>query len=350
MGSRERFEELDGLRGIAALWVVLFHLTGGLAHFWLRGQSALADAVVPFTANIEGTLAVDLFFIISGFVICMTLDRSRTVLDFAASRFARLFPAYWMAVAISVAVGMALPLPQLPVTAVQGAVNLTMLQDYLGVRAVDPSYWSLSIELGFYALMAVVLLTGQRRRIEALGLAWVLVAFASNDLLPQLGVTLPWRVLTGLAFRYAGLFYAGILFYRIRTERFTWWRVAGIAIGFATRVAFLPPKMIAIECGILLTVSLAMAGRLPILRTRPLLFLGTISYSLYLVHQPLGVRLMLGLHALGGAAWLNLAATLVMLIGLATVMTYAVERPGTRLLRRLYANWRMPAPAPAPAI
>lgn len=331
-----RFEELDGLRGIAALWVVVFHLTYG-ATPW---QHDLPGTLAPFTVNIEGLLAVDLFFVISGFVICMTVERSRTVLDFAASRFARLFPVYWAAVVISTAVGVLLPLPQTPVTVGQGIVNLTMLQAYIGVHSVDHSYWSLAVELGFYGLMAAVLLAGERRRIETLGLAWVLAGFVSTHLLQYLGFVLPWRISTALALPYASLFYAGILFYRIRTDRFTWWRAGGVALCLALRIAFASPLTIAIECAIFATFALCVANKLPMLRARPLLFFGAISYSLYVVHQPLGYRLQLGFYALGAPPWLNLAASLGVLVAVATVLTYAVERPGTRLIRRAYANRR----------
>jgi peptidoglycan/LPS O-acetylase OafA/YrhL len=337
----KRFEELDSLRGIAALWVVVFHLTYGLSHFWLRDRPELSGAITPFAADIEGPVAVDLFFVISGFVICMTVERSRTVVDFAASRFARLFPVYWMAVAISTAVGVLLPSPQLPVTPGQGIVNLTMLQDYIGVNPVDPSYWSLSIELGFYGLMATLLLAGQRHRIETFGIAWVTMAFVSPRLLGYLGFAIPWRVSTALALAYANLFYAGILFFRIRTDRFTWWRAGGVVLCLVLRIAFASPMTIALECAIFAAFALCVANRLPVLRARPLLFFGAISYSLYVVHQPLGYRVELAFHALGAPPWLNLAATLGTLLAISSTLTYTVERPATRLIRRIYANWRI---------
>jgi peptidoglycan/LPS O-acetylase OafA/YrhL len=106
------------------------------------------------------------------------------------------------------------------------------------------------------------------------------------------------------------------------------------------------PIPAAIEGAIFATFALSIADRLPVLRARPLLFLGAISYSLYVVHQPLGFRLQLGFYALGAPPWLNLAATLGTLIAIATVLTYTVERPGARLIRQAYANRQLSVPAP----
>jgi peptidoglycan/LPS O-acetylase OafA/YrhL len=167
----DRFAELDGLRGIAAIWVMLFHFTKGLTLFWLSNNLTLANEITPLSINIRGTSAVELFFIISGYVIFMTLRRCRNLSDFFASRFARLFPAYWVAVAVSTIVGMLLPAANLPVNIMQAIGNLTMLQAYLGIPGVDPSYWSLAFELAFYVLMGVVFHFRLLGRIEQLGFA-----------------------------------------------------------------------------------------------------------------------------------------------------------------------------------
>lgn len=343
--AEPRLKELDGLRGLAALWVVIFHLTFGFSHLWAPGRPLLIAAVVPFSVNIRGLQAVDLFFIISGFVICMTVDRSRTVIDFAASRFARLFPAYWAAVAISTAIGLLLPSTRLPVTAGQGLINLSMLQSYIGVPLVDPSYWSLSFELGFYGLMAGILIGGCRHRIESIGLAWMVGGFALSSLLRQMGLAVPWRVSTALALPYASLFYAGILFYRLKADQFTWMRVWLLVLCLVLRCAPEGSLVRGIECSLFLIFALAVAGRLPVLGTRPMAFLGSISYSLYVIHQPMGYRIEVGLHALDAPAWINLAASVTALIAVAFVLNYVVERPGTRLLRQLYSAFRSSAVA-----
>ena len=76
-----RLHSLDALRGLAALGVVAYHYLDQPAYY--------------------GLLGVELFFIISGFVILMTLERVPSLLQFAIGRAARLYPAYWFSVAVA---------------------------------------------------------------------------------------------------------------------------------------------------------------------------------------------------------------------------------------------------------
>jgi len=95
--ARRRLRGLDALRGIAALAVCLFHYT----YSFPRVTGRALD--VNFVAS-AGHYGVDLFFIISGFVIFMTLEKNRSVYDFIDARIARIYPAFWAALLIAVAV------------------------------------------------------------------------------------------------------------------------------------------------------------------------------------------------------------------------------------------------------
>ncbi|MCM2335320.1 MAG: acyltransferase family protein, partial [Pseudomonas sp.] len=102
--STGRVVELDALRGLAALAVVAFHYT---THYQAQvGHAQPLGFGFPF-----GNYGVHLFFLISGFVIFMTLERTRSPLDFVVSRFSRLFPAYWAAMAVTAAVVYTVGLP-----------------------------------------------------------------------------------------------------------------------------------------------------------------------------------------------------------------------------------------------
>jgi peptidoglycan/LPS O-acetylase OafA/YrhL len=94
MSKQNRLFELDVLRGIAALGVVMYHYT---THYdELYGHSQKVLIYFPF-----GQYGVELFFIISGFVIFMSLERTKSSLDFIVGRFSRLYPAYWTAVILT---------------------------------------------------------------------------------------------------------------------------------------------------------------------------------------------------------------------------------------------------------
>src|SRR5436190_10531242 len=99
MSHRVRFPELDLLRFIAACAVMLFHYTfrGPRDGFW--------QASFPFLDQISryGYLGVQVFFILSGFVILLTAYE-KNAMGFAMARFVRLFPAYWICVTLTTAV------------------------------------------------------------------------------------------------------------------------------------------------------------------------------------------------------------------------------------------------------
>src|SRR3954469_15102112 len=107
-----RLEGLDGLRGIAAASVMVYHYTAWYP--FLHGF----DLTPAFPYGIFG---VELFFVISGFVIFMTLERTRSLGQFAAARFARLYPAFLASMLASLALTAApFDLPRL-------LANLTMM-------------------------------------------------------------------------------------------------------------------------------------------------------------------------------------------------------------------------------
>ncbi len=83
-GQPKRYQELDSLRGVAALMVVVFHFTMGRK----EGQ---------YLFNL-GNTGVELFFIISGFVIFMSINKMKNSKEFIINRFTRLYPTYWTCV------------------------------------------------------------------------------------------------------------------------------------------------------------------------------------------------------------------------------------------------------------
>ena len=144
--TQDRLPELDALRGIAALIVVLFHYT------W-RAHNKLSDLqTIPYGLA-WGHYGVELFFAISGFVIFMTLERTRQTADFIVSRFSRLFPAFWAGILVTTSAVTLLGAGSLAQPANVILANFTMLQGFLYLPSVDGVYCSLTVELGFYACM-----------------------------------------------------------------------------------------------------------------------------------------------------------------------------------------------------
>ena len=154
-----RYTELDALRGIAALMVVFFHYS--VRYGQIYGYPV--DTVFHF--NI-GQYGVQLFFIISGFVIFLTLDKTSFAVDFLVSRFSRLYPAYWIAITLTFLIVTIFSLPGREVSIKIAIINLTMFQKWLGVADVDGVYWTLAVELSFYFIMFLLFTTKQINRID----------------------------------------------------------------------------------------------------------------------------------------------------------------------------------------
>jgi len=334
--DQSRIAELDVLRGFAAVLVMIFHHTVIYQNMYGDGRAP----GLPF-----GVFAVHLFFMISGFVIFMTLARTRTALDFVVSRFSRLFPVFWVAVLVTQTVVSLAPLPILAVSWHDALWNLTMVPEALHVPMVDNVYWSLIIELAFYGWMLACFLSGGLRYIELLAGPWLAVQVAVAGILS--GYRIPQALSALLLLKYAHLFLAGILCHGIRVDGPTPLRQRLLAACCVTH--FIVQGVAAGMFGLVwfaLFYTLA-RRRLDWIVVRPFVFIGTISYSLYLVHQNIGYVVMRGL-----AAWprpVQLLAAAVSVLFIATLLTYFVEQPALRLIRRLYKKRRPPQAALAAA-
>src|ERR1700722_14748039 len=132
-----RLQGLDALRGMAALAVVLYHYTFGYTQVVGKHMPGL-DLIAT-----DGHLGVNLFFIISGFVILMTLERSAKAADFSVSRFARLWPAYLVCAGFTSLVIVVLGFNPQGLTVGDALLNVLMLNKVIGNVPIDPSYWTL---------------------------------------------------------------------------------------------------------------------------------------------------------------------------------------------------------------
>lgn len=134
-----RVKELDSLRGIAAILVVIFHFTmdqQGTSHLFTLGSTG-----------------VDLFFIISGFVIFMSLLKIRDSKSFIINRVSRLYPTYWACVTftfILISITAAYDPTVRHVSFGHYLANMTMFQHFFLISDIDGPYWTMIIEMMFY--------------------------------------------------------------------------------------------------------------------------------------------------------------------------------------------------------
>lgn len=270
---------------------------------------------------------------ISGFVISLTAERNQHAGRFLLARAARLYPAYWASIFLAAAVAAA---GGPAVFWTDAVVNLTMVQNLFGVRDVCDVYWTLYIELQFYAIVAAFLICGRWRFAP-----WFLVALLAIDTaatFPQAWDRVPgwWRVTLAVPLlRYLYLFVFGIWLYRAKLHQDRWWLpVAGLCL--LNRLG----KGMDVE-GVILLLGLAgfftvaVFGRLPFLKVRPLVWLGTISYSLYLCHMNVGFLVIDRCLEMGLGSNESVFVASLLSIGLGALLQRYVEQPGNNwLLRR----------------
>jgi peptidoglycan/LPS O-acetylase OafA/YrhL len=342
-GSKSaRFLELDGLRGLAALSVVLYHYT----HMYNQYFNHRPKPLVSFS---RGNLGVELFFIISGFVILMTVSKTKTILDFAVSRLSRIYPVYWVAIIVTFTILTISGIwPTGETSKPAFLFNFTMLQRFFSIKAVDGVYWSLQYELLFYGLILGALILGLIRRVEMLCVVMLAASFAYWTLLQAdafsslgpAGSLIKQGLLLAIILGDAEFFVSGMMLYRIREKGLSLPRLAIIAGAIAMSFLVDGGLMGIVHSAFVLLVGLAIFGYVPFLRSRPMVFLGAISYPLYLVHQYAGYVLIDKLEAAGVNVNIAIAATIVVAIIAATVLSKTIERPATKLIRDRYAAFK----------
>ena len=344
-GDMTRFRpDIEGLRGVAILLVLLFHAAG---------------------SPTGGFVGVDVFIVISGFLITALLLRELEqtggvdLIGFYARRMRRLLPAAAVVVLVVLpAAFVALPPLDRVGAVVDGAASILLVAnirfaladgDYFSSIA-SPSpflhFWSLSLEEQFYLLWPVLLLLLVRGRygrlIGAVGLLALFAgSFASSLVMVDTGPTWGFYSLPGRAWQFVA---GGLLaFGPARLGKLPapiavigGWAAAVLLAASAVSLdrAVPYPGILALVPTAAAVVLIATGGNArgpgALLRTRPLRFLGRISYSLYLWHWPL---LVLPAAALGSALEPAAVASLTALsIVVAWVSWWLLERPAQRRL------------------
>ncbi|MFG2084984.1 MULTISPECIES: acyltransferase family protein [unclassified Spirillospora] len=336
--DRPRLRELDLLRFLAAVLVVLHHYVGRIGGWGVENHHNM-----PFLAPVThfGNLGVDLFFLISGFVILMSAW-GRKVGDFAVSRTVRIFPGYWAGVVFAL-VGF-LAIGQTPMAGHSPLVpflpNLTMLQMGIGVPGMENVYWTLWVELHFYVLISLLVWRGiTYGRCVAFMVLWIVLGlFAQEaDFAPLAAILMP---------PWAPYFVAGMAFYlihRFGPNLLLWLIVAGCwALVVPYRIATVNDDLAwplmweaAITGGVtlcFLIMAMVANHQFEVVRWRGFTVLGALTYPLYLVHETVG-RVLYELIGSQLGRWTLLGVSCAVAFGFAYLVQRLVEEPAQRWMR-----------------
>ncbi|HEX8628408.1 MAG TPA: acyltransferase [Catenuloplanes sp.] len=354
--DRHRVVGLDGLRGLAALYVCVHHC-------WLLTFKGYPANTGPAWLDwlVYGRLAVVFFLVLSGFSLAISAARHGwrvgSVIEFARRRAWRIVPPYWAALAFSLVIAWAvIPASRLgPPTARSVVVYGLLTQDVATAPTPNLAFWSIAVEAELYLILPLLVLI--RRR---LGAVWLLVCATLPVVL--LGLLAPSGSLVegskGLALQLAPLFAAGVVSAGVlvasdRIRSLPWhWLAAGGAAPVLLLVLLKGPVWtvdhyfwidLAVGPAMAMLLMAVATGRptalVWLLGTRPVRSLGTFSYSLYLIHLPIIMiisRIFVARHIAPGltAFWVTLTLGLPISLLAARLFAMLFEVPFVR-----YRSW-----------
>ena len=344
--TRPRYEAFDGLRGIACVLIVCLHVWMYTdANYPKPGRTDLLDRVVG-----EFRVSLIFFFVLSGFLLALPWAAGRTpdLRRYAARRFARVVPGYWLALAGSSLLlqgtehGRAIELHDLPkfIVFIPNLFEETRNQ-------LDPPMWSLHVEVSFYIVLPLIgyaLLKAKRPLVTvcgtliAAGLVWTAAAVLQGWA-PEVTWTLP---------TYIGVLTCGVLAAVLAQRKpprlvgaagvlivlaNSWWHSDGTGtLGHV--VGDLPAGI-----GFALILWALAYRESRVLASKPVVWLGTVSYGVYLWHMPvlywLGLNERLPERFAPAIVWI-----LPVTFALAALSFYLVEKPAMRLGARVPARAR----------
>ncbi len=326
MTSPNHIPILDHLRGLAALSVCLYHFTNVNFDF-------LAPEDPMRQIGSYGWLGVESFFVISGFVIPYSLYlRSygfENIRDFLVRRLKRLEPPYLLSIALAISLIFISSILSGPRTESQNLGWLQLLCHFFYLNAIfdlgwlNPVFWTLAIEFQFYLFIAISfpLLFHKSLHVRILSVVIISVlGFAGNGnsaLLPH------WLPVFAIGLTSA-LYFAGKLpgwLFIIQSIGVS--SISLALVGFAPTVVGIATAFCVLFFGFSKPSSIL----------SPLAFLGTISYSLYLVHFPIGCRIInLGERITESITirYATLFSAILISIGLGWIFWWIVERPSQR--------------------
>jgi peptidoglycan/LPS O-acetylase OafA/YrhL len=348
-----RLVGLDGIRGLAALYVVVNHV-------FLRAFPGSPADHAPFWASwfIYGRFAVVVFIVVSGFSLALSPARHGWRLDavsgFAQRRVRRILPPYWAALAFSLAVAwLIVPQPGRGVPDVTSVVaNGLLVQNVVLAHSPNAAFWSMAVEAQLYIAFPLLLLLARRWGGGAMVLTVVLIVAAVGIVGPHVAHLDTFVVQSppDLAALFAvGVLTAGIVGASAARRSWPWPRLALAAVIPVLVVIWWQGSVWtldhlywvdlslgpAIACLLAALATGRPAGLLRVLDVRPIRSLGSFSYSLYLTHAPIVAivceRIVAGRVGSGVPFFLvSLALVLPLTIGFARAFAAVFEIPFQR--------------------
>lgn len=292
MKTTTRIEALDGLRFMAFMMVMLYH------YLFAGPVSGFLPKELTINAFYFGDFGVDLFFLISGFVISLSSD-GRTPLAFIKSRINRIVPTFVIFGFIVLIFSVSLPMVDLRERLISLFYSFTFFPQAFGHHFFSDIYWTIQKEVTFYLLVfAMMLLNVWSDYKKQICFAWILIAYINQFILHSSAID--YIFIT----EHAGHFIAGVIIYDVRKNKASPFDIALIIlsvvliynrmIGFNSYIngSFgysVSDASLLLTCIALVALTWCASNVSEVGRFYGVVkFLGAMTYPLYLIHADIG--------------------------------------------------------------
>jgi peptidoglycan/LPS O-acetylase OafA/YrhL len=322
---------INTLRFLAAIFVVIYHYTFS---FYYR-DVPYVDIPLLRELSQYGYLGVDLFFIISGFVISLSAE-GRNAYAFFKSRVGRLYPVFWIsAIITSIFLLFGGHLIYSDVSWSRFLASMTMLPELFNADPLDGTYWTLFIEMKFYLVIFILLLFKKFKDIEPLAI-----------ILSVLMLFVP--IFDKEAIMWIPYFVAGIIFYKIYKKGLNYWRIFALCNTFIVALIFtfrripylsegygvpFSPTTIALYILSFYVVFLLISlNKFKIPNNKYINILGLLTFPVYLLHHQIGRILFTYADIKNIPLYVSFTFMLAFIGLLSFAVHYIFERRGRALL------------------
>ena len=322
----ERLENVDLLRGVAIIFVVFFHYTYHYSVEYLLRTDDWSLSIARY-----GWSGVDIFFIISGYCIALTIVKTSNFVEFSVRRFARIYPAYFFCGITTLVFYSFFDLPGREVDWYTGFMNLIFANFIPGLKFpyIDGIYWALMIELKFYIFFGILYFIFNN--LNKAIIAWFFFAVILNLLLliDNEKVTF----LSSIS-PHSNLFLIGLMVFNLKKKSFISYLLITL---FALINIFINERYSGFEIYFifLILITILILKVKINFRLNFLSKIGLVSFSWYLLHNSIGIIIIRELNRIGLENYSVIFATLITLI-FSSISYKFIEIPLKKMIIVIY--------------